>query len=211
MKLYLIDIDGTLTKSQGVGRESLEKTIYELTGEEIHLSVEDVAGKTDLFIIKQILQRVSKPLSLEAVLEKYLALLQANMNQPVYLKGAHELIQQILESGDVLGLLTGNVAEGAKTKLGEDLFSQFQIYATGDISEDRNDLIRYALDTFYEMFGTMPEKTIVIGDTPRDIECARSVGAMAVAVATGPYPRHHLRDADIVLNDLTEFFRFTLV
>ena len=31
------------------------------------------------------------------------------------------------------------------------------------------------------------DQILVIGDTPRDIECARAVGARSLAVATGKY------------------------
>jgi phosphoglycolate phosphatase-like HAD superfamily hydrolase len=44
----------------------------------------------------------------------------------------------------------------------------------------------------------------VIGDTPRDIACARADGALVVAVATGPFGADQLSDADVVLEDLRE-------
>jgi phosphoglycolate phosphatase-like HAD superfamily hydrolase len=40
------------------------------------------------------------------------------------------------------------------------------------------------------------ERTLVIGDTPRDIACARADGVRVVAVATGPHPVDELREAD---------------
>jgi phosphoglycolate phosphatase-like HAD superfamily hydrolase len=45
------------------------------------------------------------------------------------------------------------------------------------------------------------EQTIVIGDTPRDIACARADGLRVVAVASGPYPVGALADADAVAPD----------
>ena len=46
----------------------------------------------------------------------------------------------------------------------------------------------------------------MIGDTPHDIACARAVGAMPVAVATGGYSVDQLRaaGADMVFKDLSE-------
>ena len=40
----------------------------------------------------------------------------------------------------------------------------------------------------------------MIGDTPRDIACARADGVRVVAVATGPYSAEALADADAVVD-----------
>ena len=47
-------------------------------------------------------------------------------------------------------------------------------------------------------------KTVVIGDTPRDIACARADGVRCIAVATGPYGPEDLADADVVLRSAHE-------
>ncbi len=47
------------------------------------------------------------------------------------------------------------------------------------------------------------ERTVIVGDTPRDIACARADGVRVVAVATGPFPAEDLRAADVVLADLS--------
>jgi phosphoglycolate phosphatase-like HAD superfamily hydrolase len=40
----------------------------------------------------------------------------------------------------------------------------------------------------------------VIGDTPRDIACARADGVRVIAIATGPFPPEALADADAVVD-----------
>jgi phosphoglycolate phosphatase len=40
---------------------------------------------------------------------------------------------------------------------------------------------------------------VVIGDTPRDIACARADEVRCIAVATGPFTTAELADADVVL------------
>jgi phosphoglycolate phosphatase len=45
------------------------------------------------------------------------------------------------------------------------------------------------------------ERTVVIGDTPRDIACARADGLRVAAVATGPFAIEALADADAVVDD----------
>jgi phosphoglycolate phosphatase-like HAD superfamily hydrolase len=45
------------------------------------------------------------------------------------------------------------------------------------------------------------ERTVVIGDTPRDIACARADGVLVAAVATGPFAVEALAEADAVADD----------
>jgi phosphoglycolate phosphatase-like HAD superfamily hydrolase len=47
---------------------------------------------------------------------------------------------------------------------------------------------------------------LVIGDTPRDIQCAHAHGCRCLAVATGPFSTDELRDAgaDFLLDDLSD-------
>ena len=46
--------------------------------------------------------------------------------------------------------------------------------------------------------------TVVIGDTPADIACARADGVRCLAVATGPYTTEDLGAADAVAGDAAE-------
>ena len=48
------------------------------------------------------------------------------------------------------------------------------------------------------------ERTIVIGDTPRDIACAHADGVRCLAVCTGPYDADELTAADAVARDADE-------
>ena len=45
------------------------------------------------------------------------------------------------------------------------------------------------------------DRTVVIGDTPRDIACARADRVRVAAVATGPFAVEALADADAVADD----------
>ena len=44
-------------------------------------------------------------------------------------------------------------------------------------------------------------RTVVIGDTPRDIACARADDVRVIAVATGPFSVEELAGADAVVDD----------
>jgi len=48
------------------------------------------------------------------------------------------------------------------------------------------------------------ERTVVIGDTPRDIACARADGIRVVGIATGPYAAEELAEADAVAASASE-------
>ena len=78
----------------------------------------------------------------------------------------------------------------------------------GDHSHERNDLPPLALDVAARVLGApvSAADTIIIGDTPHDIACARACGARTIAVATGRYSVDQLRanDPDLLLPDLTD-------
>jgi phosphoglycolate phosphatase len=97
-------------------------------------------------------------------------------------------------------LVTGNFERIARLKLARagigDWFPAGQ-GAFGSDAEDREQLPPLAR----ERAGGWPrERTVVIGDTPRDIACARADGLRVVAVATGPFAVSELADADAVVD-----------
>ncbi|HWI71398.1 MAG TPA: HAD hydrolase-like protein, partial [Baekduia sp.] len=69
--------------------------------------------------------------------------------------------------------------------------------AYGSDSEDRTDLPAIARE---RSGGHAPEQTVVIGDTPRDIACARADGCHVIAIATGPFRASDLHGADVVID-----------
>jgi phosphoglycolate phosphatase-like HAD superfamily hydrolase len=90
----------------------------------------------------------------------------------------------------MLGLLTGNIREGARIKLQHyNLWERFPFGAFADDSEERDHIAVVARQRGGERFGRplRGEEIVVIGDTPLDIRCARAIEAKALAVATGNY------------------------
>ncbi|MBJ7244013.1 MAG: haloacid dehalogenase-like hydrolase [Solirubrobacteraceae bacterium] len=108
-------------------------------------------------------------------------------------------------------LVTGNIQPVARLKLGAAgilyPFAEGQ-GGFGSDSDDRNELppiARMRAGQLWNGGDAWPaERTVVIGDTPRDIACARADGALVVAVATGPFGADQLSEADVVLEDLRE-------
>jgi phosphoglycolate phosphatase-like HAD superfamily hydrolase len=78
----------------------------------------------------------------------------------------------------------------------------------GSDSTDRAELTRCAIERAGRILGQRldPQRILVVGDTPKDIEAARAVEAVTVGVASGSYGEAELRKAgaDYVLASLPE-------
>ena len=131
----------------------------------------------------------------------------------ISLPGARELLEATHEHPLLINsLLTGNVPQAARFKLGFvglDRFFDFSIGAFGNESHERKDLPAIAARHLSEKFAyeLLPSQFIVLGDTPNDIACARHFGAKAVAVATGRnHPAEKLlpHQPDFLLENLTD-------
>lgn len=215
-KLILFDIDCTLVNTGGAGSRALNLIFEDLFSIKDAFRTVRMAGKTDPAIIREGLEFhgiCSVDGIFEKCKEKYLLRLRHEMrtskNRRV-MPGIKTILEAL--SGDssvVLGLLTGNMEEGAKIKLGEmGLYNYFRLGAYGSDDDDRNKLLAFAMDRYQRLAGDeiKPEQVAVIGDTPRDIECSKPFGATAVAVATGPYSKDELaaHDPDHLFKDLSD-------
>lgn len=200
-KLILWDIDGTLIRTNRAGIVALVRAFAQLHGRNTDMDQIDVAGRTDHWIIRRMLEHHGMAASAEnihAVLEAYLQLLQGEMTaRPgTVLPGILELLEILHHRDDVVqGLLTGNVERGARTKLEHfQVWHYFQFGAFGDDSAIRNELGPHALRRAKERHEIefVPDRVWVIGDTPHDIECGKAIGARTIAVATGGYALEQL-------------------
>lgn len=195
-KLILWDIDGTLIRTNRAGIIALVRAFVALHGREPDTSRVEVAGRTDRWIIRRILEEQGinpTPENIHAVLEGYLQLLQGEIatREGRVLPGIHELLETLHARTDVVqALLTGNVERGARIKLEHyRVWHYFAFGAYGDDSPLRNDLGPHALRRAREHHAVefAPENTFVIGDTPHDIECGKVIGARTIGVATGMF------------------------
>jgi phosphoglycolate phosphatase-like HAD superfamily hydrolase len=200
-KLVLFDIDGTILLTAGAGRRAIVAT---LAGEVDDASAFDrirFDGKTDPQIVAEMLTAAGQPEPQEsprvrALCERYLELLARELDQPTtrttVMPGVHPLLDRLeAEAGVVLGLLTGNLAEGAALKLrsGGIAPERFRVGAYGSDAAHRPDLPRIAARRAEPIFGRVPRgaEVVIIGDTPADVTCGAGIEARALAVATGAY------------------------
>ena len=200
--------------SGGAGLRSLNQAFDELFSLKNAFQGISMAGKTDTLIIKEGLMKHDIPPdgNLSAVADAYIMHLQKEIdNDGKHIKpGVCETLEKLSIVKNVeLGLLTGNLESGARIKLEAfSLNAYFPTGAFGSDDEDRNNLLPIAAKRFEELLGEKIEfdDCVVVGDTPRDVECAHIYGALCIGVATGPYSFESLVEAgaDLVVQDLSD-------
>ena len=205
-KLVLFDIDGTLLWSDGAGRRAMERALTHVFGS-AGSSEYRYDGKTDRQIVRELMRGEGHEDAhidggMERLVGAYLEGLRTELADGTrtvrVLPGVPELLDALEARADVvLGLLTGNIEEGAAAKLGAagiDI-GRFRVNAFGSDHEHRPELPAVAQARARALLGldVHGPRIVIIGDTPADIECGRSLGARAIGVATGRYDVEALR------------------
>ncbi len=213
--LLLFDIDGTLMHgATREHREALRQAMLSVHGVEAVLG-RSVAGRTDGEIARGALlaagvsaERIDDRADAvrEACAAAYARLCPSDLSSAV-VPGVPALLEWLSERDGVqLGLLTGNFEAVARLKLARAGIGRFfppRQGAFGSDGEDRAALPAIARRRAGSSGRPHPrEQTIVIGDTPRDIACARADMLRCVGVACGPYSVDELRDADAAVADI---------
>jgi phosphoglycolate phosphatase len=216
--LVLFDVDGTLMLSGGAGMRAMRTAAADLFGAEFRWDGIVVSGHLDPLIFAEAatLNGLNDdPRHHESFRSRYLEELRGELvrgrAQVRAMPGMHESIAR-LRAGDMatLGLLTGNYSEAIPLKFAAvDLEpSWFEITAFGEEAPTRRDLAALAIAKYARHLGAPvdPRHIVVVGDTPRDVDCAHAHGCFAFAVATGGYRERELAEAgaDLVVHDLAD-------
>jgi phosphoglycolate phosphatase len=216
--IVLFDVDGTLIRSGGAGVRGMNAAFERLYGVRAALDGVSLAGRTDRAIVGDVFRRIGiEPTDSEVarVRDAYVADLRVEIKRAVAdPAGVLPGVTAVLDAMATLphaqvGLLTGNFEPGAAVKLGHvDLWERFGFGAFGDDHVDRRALVPVALDRARRAGHATPrpDRVVVIGDTPLDVDCAKAHGARAVAVATGPFDRAALAaaGADLVVDTFAD-------
>jgi len=212
--VILFDLDGTLVRTGGAGRRAMRRAFEEHGGHLEAIRSIAFAGMTDRSILRTALRNArldEADEAIEAIIETYLGYLPDEVRQATgyrVLPGVAALLDELRRVEEVaLGLGTGNVEPGARVKLGRArLNPYFAFGGFGSDHEDRTELLRAGLRRGADRLGLSPSdcRTVVVGDTPRDVVAAHAMDAICVAVATGPHESDVLREsgADVVFEDL---------
>lgn len=222
--LVLWDLDGTLLNAGRVGSDLYDRVFLQLFGRSPE-ALAPMAGRTDRAIILETLEMagISEPRRHVDPFIAWLSAHAAGVHEAVAVQGralpgaaaaiaataALDWPGRIYQS-----VLTGNIRSMAEVKLSAlglpDLLD-LRIGAYGDDHEVRAELVHLARRRAAAVYGLPPSDlagsaTVVIGDTPLDVEAALAANARAVGVATGRYPAADLvaAGAHVVLPDLTD-------
>lgn len=214
MNILLIwDIDGTIILGRGIGCRGMDRAFELLYGITEGFKHIDMSGMLDINILNLAYEAHGlKGREPEEYFSKYYECLREEsekLDGPIYAPGIIQLLDTLDKDPrfhNVLG--TGNVEGAARIKLSvHDMNKYFPVGGYGNEARERWQVIEKAAAKSREYFGKVFDKDniYVIGDTPKDIECAKILGTRCIAVATGGYPVETLlkHGADFVFEDFT--------
>lgn len=224
-KLVLFDIDETLIHPCGVGGRALARAVQALYNVFPDLSKMNRSGRTDPDIFAELVtisglnnrDIVDSSLSnqdyFEAIMPVYFDYLRqeiesAGQNYKLHV-GVRELVDELrADHGICLGLLTGNVEQGARMKLAPfGMNEYFPIGAFGCDSASRLELpaVAQLRGKSYYNVDFKPDDIVIIGDSIHDVRCAKHYGAVSVAVTTGRTTKEELmlEGPDYLVDNLT--------
>jgi phosphoglycolate phosphatase len=185
------DLDGTILTTNRGGVAALEDAAEQVLGSRPDLSMMRTAGMTDAEIARSIVSaawgRTDRGAE-HAFLELYARALPARLEERRghVMPNVPEILAACAGHGSVtLGLLTGNIAAGARAKLGS-YGIDFDAFAFGGFAEDghsRVEIGRVAVDRAGGRNAW--DRAFLIGDTPSDIDAGQQLDLSVLAVATG--------------------------
>jgi phosphoglycolate phosphatase len=217
LRVLLFDVDHTLLAAGGAGFRAMDRAFLEICGVENATRGIVPDGKTDPMLFGEALVRcrlaaAGSPPPPELV-RRYEILFPEEMAAPpaVLMPGVRELLDSLSGRPQVLlGLLTGNLERTAQVKVAT--FGLDHYFTFGAYGSDHGDRLRLppiAVERAERLAGLpigLGRHVVILGDTPRDVVCARAWGATAVGIATGRSSRSQLLDAGahLVFEDLAD-------
>jgi phosphoglycolate phosphatase-like HAD superfamily hydrolase len=211
----LWDIDGTLLHSGGVAARAFLDAVAEVTGVRPTPGQRDYGGRLDTEIADMLLAAVgAETVHVADVLQALRRLVAGRLDelraQTSTCPGVDALLAKLAGAGARQTVVTGNLASIARHKLDAGgLIPPIEpdLGGYGDSAPDRATVARVALGRLAAA-GWHPDldEVWIVGDTPRDLSCARAVGVRCALVATGRSTIEELSGlgADIVLPDLSD-------
>lgn len=205
-RLVLWDVDHTLIDNAGVSKEIYAAAFTALTGRRA-CEVAQTEGRTDPEIMADLLRvhgvaAFPWPQVEHALEAAGAAHREALAARGTVLPGVVDLIDALADrSGVVQTVVSGNIRANVDVKLGAlGLMGSLDLEVGGYGSDDRDRprLVSLARSRAALKYGSEygdEANSVVIGDTPRDIEAARIGGARVLAVASGAHTVEELRSA----------------
>ena len=216
--LILLDIDGTLLRTKGMGLLSMRLALQEVFGTQGTKPDYRPGGKSYLQIVRDLLAETditdehitaSWPKYQQAVARQLEQQIAAFPDRVYALPGGRELVAALRSRSEIaLGLLTGNPEPLARLKLQAAGYSwsDFRLGAYGDETPERATQVELARQRAKNLTGDefSGSRTIIIGDTIHDVRCAKATGARSIVVTSGDDKWEELarENPDTLLSDL---------
>lgn len=195
--LVLWDIDHTLIETRGVGRAIYERVFPAVTGKPLR-QLAEVAGRTELVIMHDTLQlhdlepteQMMRHLA-DALVQGHDDARQELATTGRALPGAKETLAALATDTRVhQAVLSGNLRDVSRIKLevfGLDPYLDLASSAYGDDHTERPELVAIAQQRATERMAITfdNQHTVLIGDTPKDVEAALMAGVQVIGVASG--------------------------
>jgi phosphoglycolate phosphatase len=219
-RLVLWDVDGTLVHGGGAASAAFTLAVERVLGRPAAHRVR-MSGKTDPQIALEILAlaevaehdaRAHLPLVLEHLELELAAAVHELQTHGHVMPGVTELLPRLHDAPHVTSsVLTGNIEPNGRLKVaafGLDRWLDLEVGAYGSDDHDRNKLVPIALSKLMSTraIRVEPRDVWIVGDTPRDLDCARAGGARCLLVGTGRFPIDELRalEPDAAFPDLRD-------
>jgi phosphoglycolate phosphatase len=217
----LWDIDGTLSTANGISSRAFLDAVRDVAGRRPDGRNLDFGGRIDSEIAATLLTSIgSDPnlgpqvlVRLHEIVMGQIDDFRANVRP---LPGAAAVVARLEAAGVRQTVVTGNIESVGRLKLeSAGLIPPIEpaLGGFGDQGQSRAAVARLALDRVVAHgWADGPEECWIVGDTPRDLLCARAIGVRCALVATGQHSMESMADlaADIVLpglEDVDELFR----
>lgn len=205
--LLLWDVDHTLIETRGVGRAIYDRAFPAATGQPL-AKLADISGRTELDIMRESLRVNGLDPTDEMVNRLARTLIQGYEDTRDELRqtgralpGAHDALSALAADPRVYqSVLTGNLREVARIKLevfGLDRYLDLDAGAYGDDDPERPKLVAIAQQRASVRTGVAftNSATVLIGDTPKDVEAGLAAGVRVIGMATGKTSEADLRKA----------------
>lgn len=197
MKYLFWDIDGTLLYTKGAGVDALKQAIIHRYKKENFEFSHGLAGRTDSYIVKRALTDLKGSCSAAdaaGLLINYTQLLPNSLDKHhgYVLPNVENTLSYLQDYPEFhSALLTGNCSQAAFLKVKHynlQRYFDYPLSCFGELGEER---VLLAQAAFQKLYVQNPDinvnDVIIIGDTPHDIECARSIGARCLIIMVGSY------------------------
>ncbi len=205
IRAVLFDIDGTLLVTGGAGGRAWRRAFRELHSIDVNIADHTDAGMTDpeiaAIVFREVLGREGTPEERSKAIGCYLKHLPdtvAESDGYRTMPGIGKLLDDLIDAGRLLGLVTGNVEAAAHIKLARAGFNRyFSFGGYGSDSANRTEVTEAALRRGELVSGgaLADDACIAVGDTPRDVKAGHGAGVKVVGVATGSYSLDQLHEA----------------